>query len=146
MKASQFASVIKKLIHEEVKLAVREELRPIKAMLAEIKKPAKQAPMQGAPIPKRTTPVVTFDGPIGQILNETAQSMNNQHEEWPDVNNGAFTADQASSFGGTSLMSMMESSPEDLPVSNYGSDPTLAFVKDYSAVMKAADQFVGGKF
>ncbi len=146
MKASQFASILRKLIHEEVRLAVKEELKPIKAMLAEGRKPVKQSTPQRPSTPKRSNPLVSFDGPISQILNETAQSMINQQEEWPDMNNGTFTAEHAQNFGGSSLMSMLDSTPEDLPAMGYGADPTAAFIKDYSAVMKAADQHASGRF
>jgi hypothetical protein len=148
MKASEFASILRQVIREEVKMAIKEELKPIKALLAEQKKPIqKTAPTQlPKPAPRRSAPIVSFDGPLGSILNETAQTMYREPaEDWPDMNGGAFTADDAHSFGAASLSSML-GQEDALPATSYGSDPTMAFMKDYSAVLKAADQHAGGRF
>jgi hypothetical protein len=145
MKASQFASILRKLIHEEVRSAVKEELKPIKALLSEGRKPIKTTPTQKINAPKRTTPLVTFEGPISQILNETAQNMNTTQEEWPEMNGNMLTSEHAQNFGATSLMSMMDSDNDELPSTGRYADPTTSFVKDYSAVLKAADAIANGK-
>ena len=145
MKASQFASILRKLIHEEVRSAVKEELKPIKALLSEGRKPIKAIQPQKSNVPKRTTPLVTFEGPISQILNETAQNMNATQEEWPEMNGNMLTSEHAQNFGATSLMSMMDSDNDELPSIGRHADPTTSFIKDYSAVMKAADQYASGK-
>lgn len=149
MKVSQFAKVLRQLIREEVKAVVKEELKPIKSVLLEKRKPTTPtaaAPVR--PVRKATTPPVNFDGPLGSLLNETAQSMLNESytEEWPDMNNGTFTSEDAPNFGGASLMNALNDDFEEAPVNYGGSDPTRMFIKDYSAVMKAADAHAGGRF
>lgn len=150
MKLSDFAKVLRQIIREEVKAVVKEELQPIKKLLKEeklsnIKKPTQPLPTQ-RPV-RRSSPTVSFDGPLGNLLNETARSMMTSHDEWEDINNGPFNSGDAMNFGATSLMSAINDSvDEDLPSTNTFNDPTRMFVKDYSAVMKAADAHAGNKF
>lgn len=148
MKALEFAKLLRKLIREEVTTIVREELKAIKPLLMEkaSNNVAKerviptQKPKQ--PQPKRTIPTVSFDGPLADILNETAQSMYKtpQEEEWPDMG-GTYTSDQVPAMGFSNENNIGSFDAGDaLP--SYGS--TAAFIKDYSAVMKAADNFKQG--
>lgn len=111
--------------------------------------PASIPQVKQKPIQKRTTPIVSFDGPLGDLLNETATSMMNesyQEEEWPDMNGGALTADHAQ-MGVQSMASLSALMDDDAPLPEAGgySDPTRAFMKDYSAVLKAADQHSMGR-
>ena len=111
--------------------------------------PASIPQVKQKPIQKRTTPIVSFDGPLGDLLNETATSMMNesyQEEEWPDMNGGALTADHAQG-GVQSMASLSALMDDDAPLPEAGgySDPTRAFMKDYSAVLKAADQHSMGR-
>lgn len=153
MKASDFVNLMRKVIREEVRSIVREELRTIKPLLKETKsttmQPASIPQVKQKPIQKRTTPIVSFDGPLGDLLNETATSMMNesyQEEEWPDMNGGALTADHAQ-MGVQSMASLSALMDDDAPLPEAGgySDPTRAFMKDYSAVLKAADQHSMGR-
>ena len=122
MKLSQFKSMLRELIREEVQTAVRTEIKK----LNESKQPAlgnKQPmskPNQALQINKRTAPLVTLDepfttvgGPLGDLLNETAQSMTGfgEHEE--------------------------EANP-DFPRGSSGTD---MFVKDYSTILKKSYDF-----
>ena len=153
MKASDFVNLMRKVIREEVRSIVREELKTIKPLLKETKsttmQPASIPQVKQKPIQKRTTPIVSFDGPLGDLLNETATSMMNesyQEEEWPDMNGGALTADHAQ-MGVQSMTSLSALMDDDAPLPEAGgySDPTRAFMKDYSAVLKAADQHSMGR-
>ncbi len=153
MKASDFVNLMRKVIREEVRSIVREELKTIKPLLKETKsttmQPASIPQVKQKPIQKRTTPIVSFDGPLGDLLNETATSMMNesyQEEEWPDMNGGALTADHAQ-MGVQSMASLSALMDDDAPLPEAGgySDPTRAFMKDYSAVLKAADQHSMGR-
>ena len=153
MKASDFVNLMRKVIREEVRSIVREELKTIKPLLKETKsttmQPASIPQVKQKPIQKRTTPIVSFDGPLGDLLNETATSMMNesyQEEEWPDMNGGALTADHAQG-GVQSMASLSALMDDDAPLPEAGgySDPTRAFMKDYSAVLKAADQHSMGR-
>lgn len=138
MNAKNFMLVLRKVIREEVRTAVRQEVKQL--LQEQHKNPqttrvAKQSPVQ------RRTPPVMFDGPLSSILNETAESMYStpQQEEWQDMA-GTFTADQAQGFGLSALMNQ-ETTVADPTPHHFSGDPTMAFVKDYSAVMKAADKF-----
>jgi hypothetical protein len=113
MKLSAFKSMLRELIREEVQYAVRKELK----VITEQKKPTvKQSSKQSnAFVSQRTSPLVTLDepfqsigGPIGDLLQETANSM--------------------AGFGNE-----MEEANPDFPM---GSSGTEAFVKDYSEILK----------
>lgn len=118
MKLNQFKTMLRELIREEVQLAVRTEIKK----LNEGKTLAR--PSQGTPRPslpqQRTTPLVTLDepftnvgGPLGDLLNETAQSM--------------------AGFG-----EQVEEANPDFPRGSAGTD---MFVKDYSAILKKSYNF-----
>lgn len=141
MKATDFVNLLRKVIREEVRTVVKEELKKNNSVLKEVTASQRPRPSaQPAPAPpKRTQPIVTFDGPLGDLLNETAQGMYSapQDEEWPDMMQ-TMTSDMVPGAGLSQMLG-----DEDLPADTgmYGSDPTLGFVKNYSAVMKAADQY-----
>ena len=110
-----------------------------------------QQPQKPAQRPiQRTTPLVTIDGPLGDILRETADSLYggdsinegySAAEEWPDVNNGvAFDSDDVPM---TMMSQIQPSNQRQSVMSSFDGDPTSMFVKDYSAVMKAADAHQG---
>lgn len=141
MNAKNFMLVLRKVIREEVRAAVRQE---VKQLLQEQQKVSPSRIVKQVPQQKRTPPVM-FDGPLSSILNETAESMYSspQQEEWQDMGGGTFTADQAQGFGLSALMNQETAVADSVPSHFAGreSDPTAAFIKDYSAVMKAADRF-----
>lgn len=126
MKLSQFKSMLRELIREEVQLAVRTEIKK----LNEGKMPAK--PSQGTPRPplypqQRTTPLVTLDEPfttvggvLGDLLNETAQNMAGFGEE------------------------AVEQANPDFPTLTGAS--TNAFVKDYSSILKRSEELSNSNF
>ena len=158
MKASEFVNLMRKVIRDEVRTIVREELKTIKPLLKETAQqglntsfkqglPAK-TPKVAAPTRKPSIKPPTFEGPLASLLNETYESMLNEghqeEEEWPDMNGGALTADHAQ-VGVQSMSSLSAMMDDDAPLpdaSGYG-DPTRAFMKDYSAVLKAADRAGG---
>lgn len=154
MKASEFVNLMRKVIREEVRTIIKEELKDLrKPIVRESVKATTQT--QPAAIPqvkqktiKRAIQPPTFKGPLAELLNETYEGMLQQpHEEdeWPDMNGGQPMTSQmfaGMEAGDASLSSMMnDDSP--LPVSSGYGDPTSAFIKDYSAVMKAADAHQG---
>ena len=149
MKASDFVNLMRKVIREEVRSIVREELKTIKPLLKETTQQGFKAGLPAA-APKAATPTrkpaitpPTFEGPLAGLLNETYESMINepmQDDEWPDMNGGALTADHAQ-MGVQSMSSLSAMMDDDSPLPDMGGykDPTRAFMKDYSAVLKAAD-------
>ena len=140
MKGSEFINLMRKVIREEVRTVVREELKAIKPLLMEkqqqtvIKKPTTQIAR-----PQRTKPLVQFEGPLKSILEETARSMQSapseEEEEWPEMNMGMMTSeDVPASMGHTSMRAAMSN------------DPTTAFMKDYSKVLKTAEQIANNNY
>ena len=116
MKLSQFKSMLRELIREEVTYAVKKELKT----LTESKAP-KQKTNAPAYVPQRSTPLVTLDepftnvgGPLGDLLNETAQNM--------------------AGFGSEAV----EQANPDFPGGSSGTD---MFVKDYSQILKKSYNF-----
>mgnify|MGYP006281853133 CR=1 FL=1 len=126
MKLSQFKSMLRELIREEVQTAVRSEMRK----LTEGKQhtsPNKATQRPSLP-QQRTTPLVTLDepfttvgGPLGDLLNETAMNM------------AGFGEDD-----------MVEQANPDF--AGLSSASTNAFVKDYSAILKRSEELSTGNF
>ncbi len=126
MKLSQFKSMLRELIREEVQTAVRTEMKK----LNEGRVPAKASQATSRPPlypQQRTTPLVTLDEPftnvggaLGDLLNETAMNMQGFGEE-------AFE----------------EANPDFVGVNGAS---TNAFVKDYSALLKRSEELSTGNF
>lgn len=134
MKGSEFIKLLRKVIREEVRDVVREELKSIKPMIIENKtRPTiKQVPSQQK---MQQKPHYTIDGAFSRILKETADSMNSNHatemEDWPDMNGGLMTSEQVTP-------AMNYSAPSN-NMQSHSSDPTAGLMRDYSAVLKSAD-------
>jgi hypothetical protein len=137
MKTNEFVKIIKQVIREEVKKAVRDELN---SFLTEVYKPTavkKKAPVMAPNPVKKTMPqskANNFDsyGPLGGLLQETAANMSSaDFNDWGDM--GTYTSADA----GSSLAHVM--GEDDLPDSS-----TNSLIKDYSAVLKAAEMHAKG--
>jgi hypothetical protein len=122
MKLSQFKSMLRELIREEVQTAVRTEIKKLNES-----KQSTPKPNQALQVNRRTTPLVTLDepftnvgGPLGDLLNETAKSM--------------------AGFGDESS----EQINPDFPT--IGSSATDMFVKDYSSVLKRSEEISNPNF
>ena len=122
MKLSQFKSMLRELIREEVQTAVRTEIKKLNESKQSTPKPDKALQVN-----RRTTPLVTLDepfanigGPLGDILSETAQSM--------------------AGFGDESE----EQINPDFPT--IGSSATDMFVRDYSSVLKRSEELSNPNF
>lgn len=138
MNAKNFMLILRKAIREEVRAAVRQE---VKLLLQEQKAPNTPRPVKQAPQQRRTLPVV-FEGPLANILNETAGTMYNvpqEQDDWQEMGGGTFVAEQAEGFGLSALLNQETSTADPTP-SHFAGDPTMAFVKDYSDIMSAADK------
>jgi hypothetical protein len=155
MKTNEFVKIIKQVIREEVKKAVKDELNTFLTEVYTAPSKSKVTPKTN----KQVRPAVAaqpktnnFDmyGPLSQLLQETANSMtsadynNNGGNDWSDM--GTFTSDHISSenmgdFGEYNpQLSHTFGDNDDLPNS-----PTNSLIRDYSAVMKAADDYKMGK-
>lgn len=125
MKLSQFKSMLRELIREEVQAAVRTEIKKLNEVKSSTRSTPKPNP--SLQIERRTTPLVTLDepfanigGPLGDLLSETAQSMAGFGDE---------VAEQAN---------------PDFPTISGAS--TNAFVKDYSSILKRSEELSSGNF
>jgi len=117
--------MLRELIREEVQTAVRTEMKKLNEG-KQSKQPSTK-PNPALQINKRTTPLVTLDepfttvgGPLGDLLNETAQSM--------------------SGFGDEAV----EQANPDFPT--IGSSATDMFVRDYSSVLKRSEELSNPNF
>jgi hypothetical protein len=146
MKASDFVKVLRKVMREEMRTVLKEELSAMKPLISEavatqLKKRAKLAEhkpvVANPPQPvRKTQPIVSMDD-FDNMLNEGID------DEWPDMNGGPMTSDF---FASDSEFGMNGFAPQQLhtnqPVQNFGSsDPLL---KDYSKLLKAADNHANG--
>lgn len=152
MKGSEFITIMRKVIREEVRAVVKEELKAFKPVIVENKTVTRhQVPtakeithMPQLPKPSKKAPVVTIDGMLGELLNETAQSMYNDpnwsadQQEWSDINNGPVTMNNMPGAMGTRIQQTQMASQ------NFSGDPTAVFMKDYSQVLKQANAIADG--
>jgi hypothetical protein len=152
MKGSEFVNLMRKVIREEVRAVVKEELKAFKPVIVENKTVTRhQVPTTKEtthtpqlPKPSKKAPVVTIDGMLGELLNETAQSMYNdpnwsaEQQEWPDMNNGPVTMNNMPGAMGTRIQQTQMASPD------FSGDPTAAFMKDYSQILKQANAIAEG--
>ena len=136
MKAAQFIKILRQVVREEVRTVVKEELKTLKPLISEVKQPTPRKQTQPAKAPR--IPTVSLEGPLGDILRETAESFYHQpqQEEWSELGGGTFTSetieDTQAYHNEAPLMGSMSG------------DPTAMFVKDYSKVMRAADNYQKG--
>ena len=145
MKASDFAQILRKLIKEEVRSVIREELKsaltPVLLEQKRLKSTAQTTQnRQPMPLPKQKPSKdfgITMSGPLGDILRETANDLRNGNSapiqeaagnDWSSM--GHFGAEDAMSFG-------MQQDDFDMP-QQYSNDPTAVFMKDYSGVLNSS--------
>lgn len=159
MKGTDLIKVLRKVVREEVRAVVKEELTEILrdglqstiTEMARSEKPVQKfAKAKPAPLPP-STPLVTMEGPLGDILRDTANSMAKNpalmegfDDEWPDMNGGTFKAEQAPAMGMMAMMNDLDNiqtkpSQQQMRAAMTG-DPTQAFMKDYSSVLKKANE------
>lgn len=152
MKASDFAQILKKLIKEEVRLVIREELKSaLMPIILEQKKTKSQIAQtkQPMPLPKQKPQKdfgITMKGPLGDILRETANDLRNgtsapiqesSQNDWADM--GHYDASDAKSFG------HMQEDEDFGSLTHLANDPTAPFMKDYSDVLKSSYEHSGVK-
>jgi len=149
MDSKQFLKVLAKLIREEVRQAVREELRTAlveskasqprtaqkPGLLAQALTP-KPRPVTATPTPRR----FQIPGAVGDILNETAMAMMSHPSPIPD------TGEYSDSDYGMIEEGVAPIHQAATPNYNPSGDPTMAFVKDYRAVVKSAEAIHNSKY
>lgn len=139
MKAKEFISVLRTLIREEVRAAVRQELNE---MLTEGKKTATTQIKSTAVSKKPLQPTKKYTGNpvLDQVLNETR--LTSDFRQSADVGYddfGSFTSNNIpSQTMPTSIMDMEINDDYESPLPEMS--PSLPFMKDYTQLMKKADQ------
>jgi hypothetical protein len=160
MDTKSFTSLLRKIIREEVRSAVREEM---KTLLNERKTDHKQVIQHGSRLHQMTekNPYdITFsaksakptkpkqfvkDSMLNDLLNETALSSAEIEQEWPTMN---FQSEMAQAYGSGQTAVAPPTDFDHRPV-NMDNPAVVATVdamtRDYSALMKAIDKKKGIK-
>lgn len=144
MKAIEFVNLMRKVIREEVRAIVKEELKPLQLMVESksIQRPANNLKQQAQqPIKKKIVPpqIKGIKGPLADILAETYMAMQQEapyedpEAEWPNMDEMFISKHVPPSFGPQQPISQNE-----VRAAITG-DPTQALIKDYSSILKKAD-------
>ena len=149
MKTESFTKLLRKIIREEVTLAVRKEM---KSLLTEKKTDHKKVMSHGLELSNmasKQTKKYVKDPMLNDILNETANNGAMIEQDWPTME---FGNNMAQSFKG--MMTNTPNTPSVAPMTdiqgkaidtNNKNVATVvnAMTKDYSALMKAIDKKKG---
>jgi hypothetical protein len=123
-KKTDMRTVIRKIVREEVAMAIQE-------VITELKKPTPTAkPMT----PKKPTQNSSFTSNkiLNDVLNETAQDG-----DWKTLGGGEFTTDRMNELIGGQYGDMMKSTPQQVP----STDPMAKFLnKDYREVLEKTEE------
>ena len=152
MKVSDFTQTLRTIIKEEVRSIIREELKTVLTpVLLEYKRSKNQIIQnkQQLPVPKQQ-PLRDYGKglptALGDILRETANDLRSGNSapiqesvgnDWDDM--GHYSADDAVTFGAEALIT------NDSDGAFNPNDPTTAFIKDYSSVLKSSYEHSGHK-
>lgn len=150
MKMSEFTQILRKIIKEEVRSVIREELKSALMPILLEQKTIKTISQNRNPLPLPKQVVqkdygVKMGNTLSDLLRETANDLRNgtsapiqdtTSNDWSDM--GHFNAEDAPGFG------MMQEFNENSTIVN-SNDPTSAFLKDYSEVLKSSYEHSGLK-
>jgi hypothetical protein len=151
MKTESFTKLLRKIIREEVTLAVRKEMR---SLLTEEKSDHKKVMKHGLELESmasKPTKQYVKNPMLNDILNETANGGSTIEQDWPTME---FGNNMAQSFKG--MMGSNTNTPSVAPTTdiqgkaintNNKNVATVvnAMTKDYSSLMKAIDKKKGIK-
>jgi len=125
MKKSELKTMVRKIVREEVAMAIQE-------VITELKKPT---PTTKPMTPKKRTQNSSFTSNkvLNDVLNETAQDG-----DWKTLGGEKFTTERMSELVGGQYGDMMnDNTPKQVP----SSDPMAQFLnKNYSEVLEKAEQ------
>lgn len=146
MKATEFIDLMRKVIREEVRSIVKEELKPLKLMVESryvSTSPKTEVVQQRTvqPVKKKAVPphIKGIKGPLADILAETYMAMQQEESyddpeaEWPSMDE-TFTSKHVP----PSFIAQQPISQNQVRAAMTG-DPTQALIKDYSSILKKAD-------
>jgi|TARA_Y100001963_G_C6681218_1_gene399940 hypothetical protein len=130
-KKTNITTVIRKIVREEVALAIGE-------VITELKQPTQQISQPKPPQKIVEKKSFTSNSVLNDVLNETAQS-----EEWKTMGGGTFDSSKMNDMMSGQYGDMMNNNPN-APVAVDGQTPDF-LTKDYRKVMKAIDKKNGKK-
>ena len=134
MKKNEFKGMVRKIVREEVAMAIQEVITELKQPMQQVSKPK----------PKKKTvekKQYTKNSILNEVMNETAAS-----EEWKTVGDGTYTSDRVdevmkSSYGDLMNNNTNSELPSSLEVDSKNAPDFLT--KDYRKLMKAVDKKQG---
>ena len=122
-KKPNIKTIIRKIVREEVAMAIKEVITELKQ------------PIESQPQPKKIVEKKSFssNSVLNDVLNETAQDG-----DWKTLGGGEFTSDRMNELVGKQYGDMMNTNtPQQVP----SSDPMSQFLnKDYSEVLKKSEE------
>lgn len=131
MKKTELKTMVRKIVREEVAMAIQE-------VITELKQPTQSKPTQTKPT--QTKPIqekhYSKNSVLNDVLNETANDG-----DWKTLGGGEFTSGRMNEMMSGQYGDMMNKNPN-IPVSVDGQTPDF-LKKDYRAVMKAVDKKQG---
>ena len=142
-KKTNIRQVIRKIVREEVAMAIQEVITEMKKPTQQVSQPKQQ--LKNEVVEKRE---YTKNSILNDVLNETAMN-----EEWKTMGGGTYDSNRANEIMSNEYGDMMNEKPTgDQAVASMGVDPSTvpddvknALTRDYSGLMKAIDKKRGSK-
>ena len=121
-KKPNIKTIIRKIVREEVAMAIKE-------VITELKQPIESQPQPKKIVEKKS---YTNNSVLNDVLNETAQDG-----DWKTLGGSKFTTDKMNELVGGQYGDMMNQQPQVVP----SSDPMSQFLnKDYREVLQKTDE------
>lgn len=139
MNTKDFIKALRAVIREEVRSAVRQE---VGALLTESKQRSQKPLNRQVVQPKPQSKIITGNRILDEVLSETR--LTSEFRQSPDVSYQEMnftTRDVPVSQPSMMNMDVSDESYDDLPQAS----PALPFMKDYSQLLKKADQIASQK-
>ena len=136
MKKSDFKLMIRKIVREEVAMAIQEVITELKQPTQQVSKPKPKKKM----VEKKS---YTSNSILNDVLNETA------NDEWQTMGGGTYTSNKMNDvlkgqYGDLMNDNKVNVAPQtdinDRPVTNVPDHLMNAFTKDYSKTLKAMEK------
>ena len=136
MKKSDFKLMIRKIVREEVAMAIQEVITELKQPTQQVSQPKPKKKM----VEKKS---YTSNSILNDVLNETA------NDEWKTMGGGTYTANKMNDvlkgqygdlMNGSNTNVVPQTDINDRPVTNVPSHLMDAFTKDYSKTLKAMEK------
>ena len=136
MKKSDFKLMIRKMVREEVAMAIQEVITELKQPTQQVSKPKPKKKM----VEKKS---YTSNSILNDMLNETA------NDEWQTMGDGTYTSNKMNDvlrgqygdmMSGGNVNVAPQTDINDRPVTNVPDHLMDAFTKDYSKTLKAIEK------